>query len=176
MSVWAHSSGAIVTVVCAKAATFTTAIHAASADLPQPETIRIRCPTPNGNFQTRILRSIRMPPLLRLSVPLSGPFGGTGKPVLEAKACVTQQAELSCHRLRVAVSVGHDGRRSREQVIGSHLDTRVPPAPSSHINKKGLQVMQVDFNASPLNPGHDGLNCLSPLLDPFSECRLHHLS
>jgi hypothetical protein len=117
-----------------------------------------------------------MPPLRRLSVPLSGPLGGTGKPVLKPKACVTQQAELSRHRLRVAVSVGHHGRRRSEQVIGSHLDARIPPAPSRHINKNGLQVVQVDFGASPLNPGHDGLNCLLPLLNPFSECRSLHLS
>jgi hypothetical protein len=109
-------------------------------------------------------------------VPLSSPFGDTGKPVLKAKVCITQQAELSRHRLRIAVSVGHDGRRRSEQVIGSHLDVRIPPAPSRHINKKSLQVMQADLGASLLDPKHNGLNCLSPLLDPFSECRLHHLS
>lgn len=174
--VWAHSFGAIVTEICAKLAPFATAIDAASADGPQPETIRIPFPAPSGNFQARTTRSTLVPPLRRLSVPLSGPFGDTGKPMLKAKVCITQQAEFSRHRLRVAVSVGHDGRRSREQVIGSHLDARVPPAPSRHINKKSLQVMQVDFAASPLDPGYDGLNGLPPLLDSFSECRLHHLS
>jgi len=109
-------------------------------------------------------------------VPLSGPFGDTGKPVLKAKVCITQQAEFSRHGLRIAVSVGHDGRRSREQVVGSHLDARIPPAPTRHINKKRLQVVQVDFGASLLDPGYDSLNGLSPLLDRFGECRLHHLS
>jgi hypothetical protein len=109
-------------------------------------------------------------------VRLSGPFGDTGKPVLKAKVCITQQAEFSRHRLRIAVSVSHNRCRSREQVIGSHLDAGIPTVSSRHVNKKSLQILQVDFGASPLNPGYDGLNGLSPLLDSFSECRLHHLS
>ena len=125
-------------------------IDADSGDGPQPETIQIPCRAPSGNFQTRTPRSTLVPPLRRLSVPLSGPLGGTAKPVLKPQACVTQQTELSRHRLRVAVSVGHDGRRRGEQVIGSHLDARISPAPFRHINKKGLQVVQVDLGASPL--------------------------
>jgi len=79
----AHSFGAIVTEIYAKAAPFATAIDVAPADGPQPETIRVPFPAPSGNVEARVTRSTRVPPLRRLSVSLSGPFSDTGKPMLK---------------------------------------------------------------------------------------------